>query len=268
MIGLLLICGLATGILSSFFGVGGGIIMVPVMYFLFPEYPATLVIGTSLSVICINGLLNTYLYYKKKTPIKKQLLYYLAPGMVGGAYIGSLAAKNLDLATIKIFLATILMVVGIRIFLRARKSNSEVKEVTVDSIPEISPIKLSAIGTLGGTVSGATGLGGGAILTPILIEVVKVPIKFIPAHNNIVKVCAAVVGIIQALRYETPTNLPYAEYCFGHVNLMIVGIIFIGSNVGIGLGIHLMQKVKQRTAEILFSILLILVSSKIFYSTL
>lgn len=268
MIGLLLICGLATGILSSFFGVGGGIIMVPAMYFLFPEYPATMVIGTSLSVICINGLLNTYLYYKKKTPIKKQLLYYLAPGMIGGAYLGSLAAKHFDLVTIKILLASILTVVGIRIFLRARKTSPEDKEVNVDKIPEISRFKLSAIGTLGGTVSGATGLGGGAILTPILIEMGKVPIKFIPAHNNIVKVCAAVVGIIQALRYQTPTDLPYAEYCLGHINLMIVGIIFIGSNVGIRLGIYLMHKVKQRTAEILFSILLILVSSKIFYSTL
>lgn len=264
MIGLLLGCGLMTGVLSSFFGVGGGIIMVPTMYFLFPDYPATLVIGTSLTVICLNGLLNTYFYYKKKTPIKKELLYFLAPGMIGGAYLGSLAAKNFDTRTIKVILAAVLLIVGVRLFRRARKKDST---VTSDTIPEIPAWKLLITGSIGGTISGSTGLGGGAILTPILIEMGKVPIKFIPAHNNIMKVCAAIVGIAHALTYSAPANVEYAEYCVGHINLLIVGIILIGSNVGIRLGIYLIHKINQRTAELLFSLLLILVSTKILHST-
>lgn len=263
MIITLLICGLITGVLSSFFGVGGGMVIVPTLYFLFPEYPHTMVIGTSLGVIFVNGLLNTYLYYKKKTPINKRLLMLIAPGMMIGAYIGSLAAKNFETITIKILLAFILVVVGLRLILK-KKSDKEKQEV----IPEISAPLLLGTGLLGGTVSGTTGLGGGAVLTPMLIEVGKAPIHLIPAHNNIMKVLAALVGIVQALTYTTPDSIPYAQYCLGHLNYFIIFIMFIGSNIGIRIGIYTIHKIEQRTAEILFSILLIGVSSKILYSTL
>jgi uncharacterized membrane protein YfcA len=263
MIVTLLICGLMTGILSSFFGVGGGIIIVPTLYFMFPEYPHTLVIGTSLSLIFVNGLLNTYLYYKKKTPINKRLLLLLGPGMLIGAYIGSIATERLDTIVIKIILAVILVVVGIRLIF---KKKSKIEDNP--SIPKIPPFTLITTGLLGGTVSGATGLGGGAVLTPILIEVGKAPIRLIPAHNNIMKALAALVGIAKSLTYATPSAVAYAEYCIGHINYFFVAIMFIGSNIGVRTGIYMIHKIDQRTAEILFSILLIGVSSKILYSTI
>lgn len=265
MILTLLICGLITGILSSFFGVGGGMVIVPTLYFLFPEYPHTLVIGTSLGVIFINALLNTYLYYKKKTPINKRLLLLIAPGMIIGAYLGSLAARNFEVSTIKILLSLVLGFVGIRLVFRSKNKNNKQKQQFIPKIP--APILLGA-GLLGGSVSGTTGLGGGTVLTPMLIEIGKAPLHLIPAHNNIMKALAALVGVIQASRYATPSNIPYSDYCMGQVNLFVLFIIFIGSNAGIRVGIYTNDKIKQRTAEILFSILLIGVSSKILYSTI
>ena len=170
MILTLLICGLITGILFLFFGVGGGMVIVPTLYFLFPEYPHTLVIGTSLGVIFINALLNTYLYYKKKTPINKRLLLLIAPGMIIGAYLGSLAARNFEVSTIKILLSLVLGFVGIRLVFRSKNKNNNKKFIL--KIP--APILLGA-GLLGGSVSGTTGLGGGTVLTPMLIEIGKCP---------------------------------------------------------------------------------------------
>ena len=57
--------GLAVGVISALFGVGGGVIAVPALVLLYPEVPQTSIIGVSLGMIFFNSLINSNNFYKK-----------------------------------------------------------------------------------------------------------------------------------------------------------------------------------------------------------
>lgn len=264
MIGTLIVSGLGTGILSTLFGVGGGTIIVPVLYFLYPELPPTLVIGTSLGVILVNSLLNTYLFHKKGFLPSKQVIIALGAGMAIGGMAGFYAAELLSARFIKIFLACVLLIVSFRLVRKKKITGEQSAAPPAQNAP-----LLFGTGTLGGVISGMTGLGGGSILTPILIEFFKTPLNKIPAFTNVAMAFAAISGIIKSMTLsKAGLDIPYASYSIGHVHIMFIGVIFLGAFFGAKIGIYLGNKIPQRKAELLFSLFLFLVSSKLFHSAL
>jgi uncharacterized protein len=88
---LLIIIGLAAGLLSGLVGIGGGIILVPAMYYLFHEtqFQAQ---GTSLGVLTVPVTLVAFVQYyqeckKVGTPIDLRVICVLAAGFVIGSYL-------------------------------------------------------------------------------------------------------------------------------------------------------------------------------------
>src|SRR4028119_1631931 len=90
---IIIIIGLAAGILSGLVGIGGGIILVPaVIYFL--NYTQHQAQGTSLGVLVLPVVLVAFLKYYKECknlgqPIDWQIILLLAAGFVVGGYLGS-----------------------------------------------------------------------------------------------------------------------------------------------------------------------------------
>lgn len=113
----LIIIGLLAGILSGVFGIGGGVIMVPLLIFLlgFNQYQAQ---GTSLAVLSVPvTFLAAYTYYKSGEDIVnwKYALIIAACFIVGG-YFGSKIAVAINEQLLKKIFAVILLVVAIKMF--------------------------------------------------------------------------------------------------------------------------------------------------------
>jgi len=109
---LVIIIGLAAGILSGLVGVGGGIIMVP-MLVLFLHYNQHQAQGTSLAVltlpVVVLGALKYYYECRKMgTPIDLKIVGLLAAGFVLGAYAGSSMAVKIDKDVLRKIFAVIL----------------------------------------------------------------------------------------------------------------------------------------------------------------
>ena len=103
----LILLSLAVGFISSFFGVGGGVLMVPGLYMIFPELPHQTIISTSIGVIFFNGVLNSFNFYKKGKIPNIKMVSYLSLGMVLGGQLGSRLTYLFDQHTTKKLLAVI-----------------------------------------------------------------------------------------------------------------------------------------------------------------
>lgn len=115
---LFLAIGLAAGLLSGLFGIGGGIIIVPALLLVAKMEPTTAT-GTSLAALLLPvGTLGAWLYYKSgHMNVAAGLL--IALGMFAGAYFGARVGLSLNPTTTKRAFAVFLLMVSARIWFTA-----------------------------------------------------------------------------------------------------------------------------------------------------
>jgi len=109
---ILIIVGLAAGMLSGMVGVGGGIIVVPAMVFFF-QYTQHQAQGTSLGVLTFPVTILAFLSYyndcrSSGTPIEFKVIGLIAGGFLVGSFFGSKIAVRIDQETLKKIFAVIL----------------------------------------------------------------------------------------------------------------------------------------------------------------
>ena len=110
--------GLGAGVLSGLFGIGGGIVIVPMLILLARMNPVTAT-GTSLGALLLPvGALGAYQYYRTgHIDIKVSLL--IALGLFVGAYFGAKLAVGLDPVMMKRGFAVFLVLVALRLWVSA-----------------------------------------------------------------------------------------------------------------------------------------------------
>ncbi|MFL5401964.1 MAG: TSUP family transporter, partial [Gemmatimonadales bacterium] len=103
--------GLAAGVLSGLFGIGGGILIIPSLIFL-AKFPTKLAIGTSLGAMLLPvGLLGAYAYYQQgNLNIKASLLVGL--GLFAGAYVGARLAQQLSAPMLQRMFAVFIIIMA------------------------------------------------------------------------------------------------------------------------------------------------------------
>jgi uncharacterized protein len=120
MAAVFLAIGLAAGVLSGLFGIGGGILIIPSLIF-FASFHTKLAIGTSLGAMLLPvGLLGAYAYYQQgNLHIKAAVLVGL--GLFLGAYVGAKLAQSLSGATLQRMFAVFIVLMAIRLWVQAGK---------------------------------------------------------------------------------------------------------------------------------------------------
>lgn len=108
----LVVLGLAAGVLSGMFGIGGGLVIVPALVLMF-GFDTKMAVGTSLFVILLpTGLLGV-LEYWKNGELKIAAGLWIALGIFCGAYFGARMAGTVSGVTMKRMYAVFLLVVAI-----------------------------------------------------------------------------------------------------------------------------------------------------------
>jgi uncharacterized membrane protein YfcA len=113
-----LLIGLAAGICSGVFGIGGGIVIVPMLVF-FAKFPQKLATGTSLGVFLLPvAALGALSYWRAgNVNVKGSLL--VAAGLFVGSFLGAQLSLGMGDATLKRALAVLLVVVAGRLWMTA-----------------------------------------------------------------------------------------------------------------------------------------------------
>ena len=161
----LLATGAIAGVLAGLLGVGGGIVIVPVLFWIFdflgvPDVVSMhLAVGTSLSTIIATSISSARAHHKRGS-IDVELLKSWAPLLFVGALVGGIAAKFLAADSLTAIFAVIALVVSINM---AIPQNLKL----ADTLPKGVVGKGFMPGGIG-VVSALMGIGGGTLSVPIL----------------------------------------------------------------------------------------------------
>jgi uncharacterized protein len=258
-----LLCGgCAAGFLAGFFGVGGGIILVPILLFFYKMTGTTslvsthLALGTSLLII-IFASGSSALQYSRSKQIVWNAVLYLGVGSVVGGLLGAYIAGALDGQMLRQIFALVLLVAAVQLLTSAKKNKGE-------QIPATFPPALLLSGFCIGVVSALAGVGGGIVAIPIMHSLFHFPFKKALGTSSATIVITALAGVVgYAVRGWGNPSLPaatvgYIDYL--HALPLIVGCVPLAM-----VGAKVAQKTNAKRLTILFAILLIIVAFRMFF---
>jgi uncharacterized membrane protein YfcA len=224
--------GIIVGLLSGFFGIGGGTVLVPLLLAL--EYDTKAAIGMAVVQMVFSSIYGSYLNKKNGSLDFNIVLYLGLGGFFGATLSGSLAAyfSNITLEIVFLLFATFAL---IRLFVKI-PSNCEQKDV--------NKALLFAIGLFVGSISMMIGVGGSILIVPILVGFLHVELKRAISAGLFFVVFSSVPGFI-------------SHYFNGHIDMVSGLVIGVSSLLGVYYGIHLKQiadTVLQRRLIVIFYI--------------
>lgn len=195
------VIGLIAGILGSMIGIGGGIIISPVLTFLGLTPPQ--VASTSLFAVSSTSVSSTIAYARSKK-IQYMLGIKMALLSIPGAIIGSYFSTGIDPGYFKFLLAMIL--IGTGIYLMFRNSITNGNSFSLESIW----IKIFFFsGTfVAGIISSLFGIGGGVIFVPLMIMIVGLTMHLAAPTSQFVLMITSLVGLIAHIILGNPEYLP------------------------------------------------------------
>ena len=160
----MLTIGIVAGFASGLFGIGGGIIMVPLLV-LAAKLPQREASATSLAAIIPTASIAAVTYVSSDTVPWDQLAFGLiiAVGSAALAPIGSLALRRWNITVVRWVFITMLAVTAVMIFITVPDRGAHL-EWSIQLV-----VQLIALGALMGFAAGLLGVGGGIIAVPILI---------------------------------------------------------------------------------------------------
>jgi uncharacterized membrane protein YfcA len=159
-----LVTGLLSGLIAGLLGLGGGIVVVPALMWLFaklgfaPGWVPHLAVGTSLATIVGTGSASVYAH-QRRGAVRWDLFRQLAPWIVLGAWIGSAVAAVLAGGWLRRLFAVFLLYLGTRMLWPGRMPASAGRP---------GPVAAGLVGVGIGTLSALVGIGGGTLTVPFL----------------------------------------------------------------------------------------------------
>lgn len=243
-----LLLGIAAGILSGLFGIGGGIVMVPSLIVLFGmdilDANATSLAAMLLPV----GVLGVIAYYKAGLINIKDSLW-IAAGLFLGSFAGGEFAVNISESLLAKLYAGILLYIALSYFdifsyFRKKKNPKPVKHSLIQK--PFWAFVLVGIGA--GVFAGLFGKGGGIVIVPMLIGIF---------HYDAKAAAATSLAALQ-LPVGLPSVLIYANA--GHLNLLFAGLIAIGIVAGALVGSKIGVKLPSSMFKKAYAVFLLVVA--------
>lgn len=240
---LFVIVGVFTGILTMLYGLGGGIVLVPLIYIYLHHLgsPCALeiAVGTSLLNVFAATLSATY-YNQKNRNIRWPLTLRLIPGVIIGTGCGLLLSHYLKGEVLRGIFILFLMAVIINSVI-----NKKFKQISVhDKFIQPAFISLLCIGFIVGGFSVLVGIGGGLMLIPYFRHLRMSMAESSATSASIAALLAlcGTFGYIYLGHNQHGVTLPFT---FGFVNVLI----FIAAQIGSLVGIHLGEKIGQKVND-------------------
>lgn len=187
----LLITGAIAGVLAGLLGVGGGIVIVPVLiivaevFGIDDQIAMLLVVGTSLASI-IPTSISSARAHRKKGAIDTDILRGWAPAMFVGALLGGVASKFIGASGVTLIFGVVALAVSINLALP--------KTLTLAPQPPASRTGQSAIALPIGFTSALMGIGGGTLSVPVM-SMLSVPVHRAVATASVFGLAIAVPAV-------------------------------------------------------------------------
>ena len=257
---LFVVVGCGVGFLAGLFGIGGGLLIVPLLVFSYsysgisPSIQTHLAIGTSLFIIIFTSLMSSFQHYKQRN------IYWPAVFAIGlssalTAFGAARLAAGLSGKHLRIAFALVVITAGIRM-LTESKAESQ-KKLVLLSKP--GTLRLVGIGLASGVVSALAGVGGGVITIPMMYYFLKMPLKLTIGTSSATVIITAffsVAGYI--LSGMGHGDLP--EWSLGFVDLQRGIALIIGTFLLARVGAYVSFRTLPYRLRMMFALFIIFIS--------
>ena len=255
----LFVLGLTVGFLSSLLGIGGGAIVIPVLFSLFPQWPAPTLIGSTLVLIFLNSLINLRNFFKAGLAPRLNIIIPVMIATALGAVIGGLAIQSLERQKLELLFASVVFTCALWVlFFQKNKASTP---------PKPTPLRCLFVGFPSGLVIGSTGLGGGVLLVPLFLKVLKVPLRQVSLYSNAVMPVGTFMGALTFFSMPTPSFSPpafFSPFQWGQVNFALPLVIILGSLITSPMGVWASKKIPRTLLRSFFVSILFIVAARIF----
>lgn len=267
LIFILLVIGIFTGIIAGIFGIGGGVLFTPILFFVFGatgvEQPVAWTIGTSLFCTFSASLSSSIQQVNQKNS-------YLAEGLrvglfgAAGVYFGKLISTS-DFYTEEVFaglFACLLLLVSYMFYKRGQARRSS------DAVAGPVMYKKSFVsGFGGGFVASLAGVGGGVVIVPALNLGYKIDIAKAVSISSLAILMISLSGWMQ-FAFDSSATSGATTYTLGFVDFGSGLPLILGAFAGGFIGVKIAAKLPQVKRQMLFSILSLIVAAIMIYSIL
>ena len=252
--------GLVSGTLAGLLGVGGGIVIVPLLFSVFPLFGIAesiqmkLAVATSLATIIPTSIQSARKHYAKGA-MDVPLLRSIWPAMLAGVALGTFLAVYVKGEG----LTAVFAVVALMVALNMGFTGVEFK--ITDSVPEGPPRAALGIGI--GAVSAMMGIGGGTLGVPLL-SMFGAPIRSAVATASafgLIISIPATIGFIWG-GWNDPLLPPWS---LGYVNLIGFALIAPASILATPWGVHLAHTIPPLWLKRAFAVFLLITSLRMFW---
>jgi uncharacterized membrane protein YfcA len=269
--------GAGVGFLSGMFGVGGGFLLTPLL--IFYGIPSGIAVATTSSHLTASSLSGAIAQWRRRAIDFKMALVMLVGGLCGTALgvtlLGLLHRAGQSDLVISLLYVVMLGAVGgmmlnesARLLLAEREGASPPARrrgghAWIHGLPfklrfrqsrlYISAIPPLALGFLVGILSALMGVGGGFIIVPAMIYVLRMPTNVVMGTSLVpIVVVTAATTILQSVQNFT-------------VDIMLALVLIVGGTVGAQLGVRIGSRLKAEQLRFLLAILVLVVAARLFY---
>ena len=244
-------------------GVGGGVIVVPILILLF-DLNANRAVGTSLLMIVFTALSATFAYVRQKR-IDWKVGLVAATTTVPGAVIGGFATKYVPSSFLSIILGVTIFLIAAAMLRRSYRTGKAATVVArgpqarkgvwarriVDSTGKVFEYDAKiysglAFLFLGGLASGFLGIGGGLIVVPIFVAMVGLSIHIAVATSMLTMIFTSIAGV--------STHILLGNVLVDYAAPLVVGIL-----IGAQLGARTAKQLRSTGLERVFAVAVLLI---------
>ena len=245
-----LVLGLFAGFVAGLFGVGGGLIIVPVLTFIFAahhfseQYVMHLALGTALASIIFTSISSLRAHHAHAA-VNWKVWREITPGIVIGTLLGSVLAAYLSADFLKAFFVVFVFYVGTQMLL-------DIKPKPARELPGL--FGMFVTGNIIGAVSSLVGIGGGTLSVPFMTWC-NIKLHQAIGTSAAIGLPIAVAGAVGYIANGLAvTELP--QYSLGFVYLPALAAIVAASVLTAPVGAKLAHRLPVKKLKKLFALLL------------
>ncbi|MDZ7878463.1 MAG: sulfite exporter TauE/SafE family protein [Saprospiraceae bacterium] len=274
----LFVLGCFGGFLFGMVGIGGNVLYIPIFsYFLtqigfHDEELSRAIIANALFVLVFTGTAVSWQQFKVGNFFLKEILLTASTGVTAAFLISYLIKSGnwYDKKTFDVVFTGLLFFTLLRLFTSKKKEETNENSIHIkENVENLLPLMLSAsltvfsnfsqkkypfllVGTIAGTLTAFSGLGGSIIMIPLFTEFVGLTMK--KAHSISVGVVPLLALTISTFYFfGKPSVFPLPLTQFGYLNLGMAAPVIVGSMLTSPFGVRAAHKVKPYTQKMVFA---------------
>ena len=248
------------GFMAGFFGIGGGLMIVPILFYVFSfstvekTFVMHMAVGTSFLIIIPNSIVSTITHMKFKA-VDFSLVKSFGIFVVIGVIIGTVFAVSLKTSSLVLFFSIMTMIFAIYFLIEKEKIKSKRRKINY--------IYRITLGFLSGFLSAPMGIGGGVYNTPIF-KMFGYPINIAIGSSAAIGFLISLIGAIGFASSGNYLNIN-VPFSIGFLNLPAFLIFVPITTFMAKIGAESVHKFNKRLIGKMFGIYLLIVSCRLFY---